>query len=63
MKTITMNTAEYKNNKLILNTSIIGERIYAVYYEIEGKQYSSFRIEVKWSNVTDGDKSKEISIL
>ena len=56
------NTAEYKNNKLILNTSIIGERIYAVYYEIEGKQYSSFRIEVKWSNVTDGDKSKEISI-
>ena len=56
------NTAEYKNDKLILNTSIIGQRNYTVYYEIEGKQYSSFKIEVKWSNVTDGDKSKEISI-
>ena len=56
------NTAEYKNDKLILNTSIIGQRNYTVYYEIEGKQYSLFKIEVKWSNITDGDKSKEINI-
>ena len=55
------NTAEFKNNRLFVDTSIIGERNFNLNFNINGIGITG-AINVKWSNVTEGDKNKEIKV-